>query len=183
MARSLRSAFDRFMGIALIAARSSIGGTPPEAAHQLSTGRAPYDVSVSGRTSFKRSQHAVLRPRRVARHPDPSLKPCASSGCRAVRPEHVASRRPLSKGILMPLTIDRTALSHRVEDLRSAEVDGRRRDARRPADPRDQVPEDPLGAAARHGSSDFLEGRFVVRAAFELLRSRIRLRRNAIWMP
>src|SRR5512145_1152380 len=31
--------------------------------------------------------------------------------------------------------IDRTALGHRVEDLRSAEVDGRRRDARRPADP------------------------------------------------
>ena len=49
--------------------------------------------------------------------------------------------------------IDRTALSHRVEDLRSAEVDGRRRDARRPADPRDQVPENPPGAAARHGGS------------------------------
>ena len=37
--------------------------------------------------------------------------------------------------------VDRAALSHRVEDLRSAEVDGRRRDARRLADPRDQVPE------------------------------------------
>src|SRR5260221_480287 len=49
--------------------------------------------------------------------------------------------------------IDRTALSHRVENLRSAEVDGRRFDARRPADPRDQVPENPPGAAARHGSS------------------------------
>ena len=49
--------------------------------------------------------------------------------------------------------IDRTALGHRVEDLRSAEVDGRRRDVRRPADPRDQVPENPPGAAARHGSS------------------------------
>ena len=36
--------------------------------------------------------------------------------------------------------IDRTALNHRVEDLRSAEVDGRRRDARWTADPRDQVP-------------------------------------------
>ena len=47
----------------------------------------------------------------------------------------------------------RAALSHRVENLRSAEVDGRRFDARRPADPRDQVPENPPGAAARHGSS------------------------------
>ena len=49
--------------------------------------------------------------------------------------------------------IDRAALGHRIADLRSAEVDGRRRDARRPADPRDQVPENPLGAAARHGSA------------------------------
>jgi hypothetical protein len=49
--------------------------------------------------------------------------------------------------------IDRAALSHRVEDLRSAEVDSCRRDARRPANPRDQVPENPLGAAARHGRS------------------------------
>ena len=49
--------------------------------------------------------------------------------------------------------IDRAALSHWVEDLRSAEIDGRRRDTRRPADSRVQVPEDPPGAAARHGSS------------------------------
>ena len=49
--------------------------------------------------------------------------------------------------------IDRAALGHRIAYLRSAEVDGRGRDARRPADPRDQVPENPLGTAARHGSA------------------------------
>ena len=46
-------------------------------------------------------------------------------------------------------TLIRAARSH----LRSTEVDGRRRNTRRPADPRDQVPEDPPGTASRHGSS------------------------------
>ena len=49
--------------------------------------------------------------------------------------------------------LDRAALGHRIEDLRSAEVDRRRPDARRPADPRDQVPENSPDAAARHGGS------------------------------
>ena len=66
------------------------------------------------------------------------------------RPSASPQRRPALTDLC---DIDRTALSHRVEDLRSAEADGRRRDARRPADPRDQVPENPSGAAARHGSS------------------------------
>ena len=47
--------------------------------------------------------------------------------------------------------IDRAALSHRIANLRSAAVDRRRPDARRPADPRDQVPENSPDAAARHG--------------------------------
>ena len=40
--------------------------------------------------------------------------------------------------------LDRPALGYRAEDLRGTEADGRRRDARRLADPRDQVPQDPL---------------------------------------
>ena len=60
--------------------------------------------------------------------------------------------RPM--GGLRPHTLcdlDRAALGHRVADLRSPEADDRRRDQRRSADPRDQVPQDATGAAARHG--------------------------------
>ena len=95
-----------------------------------------------------------------ARH---ELPPANHFGARKTRrPPHIYSadgdrspdrgRPPASAQRRLALTdlcdLDRTALGHRVADLRSPEVDDRRRDQRRPADPRDQVPENPPGAAA-----------------------------------
>ncbi len=53
-----------------------------------------------------RSKHAVLRPRRVARHPDRRRSHAPFLDAEPVRPGLVASRRPaLTKGILVPLTM------------------------------------------------------------------------------
>src|SRR5271154_5307218 len=64
--------------------------------------------SPRSRHTMARSKHAVLRPRRVARHPDRRCSHAPVLDAEPVRPGHIASRRPaLSKGILIPLTVER----------------------------------------------------------------------------